>query len=292
MLIGQTVAIDKAIDNLVELESQQGMFRRANSPCGHIDAKIAEINAKLLKMDDIYKMPASPADVEKLAKLFNANFIIGAGLDRSQVIGVAPDRTAFNCVARGLVDENTSYYFLLDIYIPREQSASHLQGKLYDWTTKYGWVDKVAVEQYQSMDFYNWCLERGYEAELIQPTAKNQEMIFKKMYEIIRSGYFKSPSVPYYTDEDGNLYDGYTNKDDILREELAVFTYQERGATKWWGAPDKKLKGAVKDDVMYSLAYAIHATQGESINDIHLRNKEQAMTTIYHNTDVVGDYSS
>ena len=257
------------------------MFKRVNAPAPHIDQQIAEITTKLFKIDDIYKIPATVLDLENLSKLFSANFIIGVGLDRSQVIGLAPDRTAFVCIGRLMVDENTSYYFLLDIYIPTEQSATHLQDKLLEWSARYGWVDKVAVESFQSMDFYNWCLEKGYEAELIHPTDKNQDTIFRRMYEIIRSGYFKAPLVPYYTDEDGRLYDGYTNKDDILREELAVFTHQDKGTRSWWGAPNKRLKGAIKDDVVYGLSYAIHATQGETVHDINLRNKEQKLADIY-----------
>lgn len=281
MIIGQTPQLDQLLEQLQDLQAQQTMFKRVNAPAPHLDEQIAAINAKLFKMDDIYKIPANAKDLEHLSQLFSGNFIIGVGLDRSQVIGVAPDRTAFVCVGRLLIDENTSYYFLLDIYIPTEQSSTHLQNKLFEWTDRYGMVDKVAVESFQSMDFYNWCLEKGYETELIHPTDKNQDAIFRRMYEVITMGYFKAPLVPYYTDEDGRLYEGYTNKTDILREELENFTREERGARSWWGAPDKRLKGAIKDDIMYGLAYAIHACQGETVHDIHLRSKAKKMADIF-----------
>lgn len=287
-IIGTSPDLDRAIERIVELEGKKLVFVRRGADISTFVTELDGLNASLLKMDELYKIPASREDLENLGRIFNVNFVIGAGLDRSQMIGVAPDRTAFACVARGIVDENTSYYFLLDLFLPTTSSGAALQERLIEWTSTYGWVDKVVIETFQGQDFYNWCIEKGYEAEFIYASYKNQKLTFTNMFMAVNGGYFKAATVPYYTDEAGNLYPGYTNKEDIFVEEMSVFTHAEG---KWFGAPEKRMRrGAPKDDTIYAVNWAMHATQGESAIDLINRQQAQSMTDVHINSDVIGRY--
>jgi hypothetical protein len=157
----------------------------------------------------------------------------------------------------------------------------------------YGWLDKIVVEQYQAQDFYDWCVGQGYEAEFMPASSKNQDALYTEFYQLVNQGYFKSPKVPYYTDEDGNLYQGYTTKEDILREEMEIFTcdiYRNQ-KTKWWGSPEKKHKGGIKDDVVFSIAWGIYATQGEMV-PMGNRGSKMTMPKAIINKDVVGEYDT
>jgi len=278
-----------AVGELFELESKRSMLRQQNVEDANLDSLIDSKKSRLIRMDDIYKIPAGPEDISRLEALFGINFMIGVGLDRSKLLGDVPDRTVFSCIARGVVDENTSYRFVLDVFIPQKATFHFLQDKLMEWQERYGWITKVTAEDYQAQDFQLWCVEHGIDAELLAASFKNQELIFTNLYQQVTEGYFKSPTLPFYTDDDGKLHDGYSNKPDILREELNVFTGDlDR---KFFGSPEKRKKGATKDDVIYSLAWASYACEGENIADLHAMAKQKTtLSMVSVNTDVIGDY--
>jgi len=286
---GTSDDLNSAVHELFELEEKKKILRQQNVENAHIDNMIALLNRRLIKTDELYTIPADMNDIRKLEGVFGVNFMIGVGLDRSKLLGEKHDRTALVCIARGVVDEYTSYRFLLDVFIPQKATFHFLQDKLLEWQNKYGWITKVVAEDYQAQDFHLWCVEHGLEAELLHATQKNKELIFTNLYQQIEEGHFKSPAVPYYTDDEGNTYQGYSNKPDILREELGVFIGDAE--SRLFGSPDKRKKGSIKDDIVYGTAWASFACEGENIADLHALAKEkQNAPIVYLNPDVIGDY--
>ncbi len=295
--IGAIVECRQLLEKIAGLEALRAKYEREETSSKHVVEELDKLTPQLISMDDIYQMPATSQDVKDLGNMFNTGFIVGAGLDMSQIVGTGknPDRTVFACIARAIIDEDISYYFLLDLFIAKDQSPTSLQNCLSKWSDMYGWIDKVVIESYQGMWMQQWCIEQGYDAELMSPTYANQKLSFNIMHKAVSSGHFKSPTVPYYVNHEGVLLEGYSNKEDILREELAVFqhidTAENRGK---FGSPEKRSArmGAVKDDAVYAVNWAIYATQGDTMADLTARNRfeQGSLCDVYLGENNVGDY--
>jgi len=283
--------LSDAIKQFRELEIKRNNFTRGKVDLSAVNHEITEIEKRLYTVEALYKMPATGADLEKIGQLYGCNFIIGVGLDRALRMSKHPGRTAMSCIARGVINGETSMYFVLDIFIPTESTLPVLAEKFMEWTGKYGWIDKVCVETYSAEDFYDWVSDKALAAEFVSPTYIKQKPVFFSMSNIVDSGQLKCPPVPYYTDEDGKLYRGFTNKNDIFREELAMFNYipgiTER--TGEFGSPEKNKKSGVQDDVVYSIGWALYATQGEDMVAAR-RGSGSGIIPAFINKDVVGEY--
>lgn len=288
-VVGRTVDLEIAVQTLMDLDQKRSKYANARIQLATVNKEIRGIEETLITTDSIYHTPATSADLDRIQKVFGVNFIIGVGLDRAQMISKAPDRTVLTCVARGIVSPEVSYYFVLDMFIPKESTLTVLSEKILDWTTTYGWIDKVVIESYLGQDFYSWCLERGYDAECTPATFKNQKIVFTELYQLMEQGLLKAPKIPYYADDSGELFFGYSVKEDILREEMKAFSYSS--TKKWFGAPEKRLKGGIKDDTIYSLAWAVYATQGEGI-PFGMRGSMNTIGEAMVNKDVVGNYGN
>lgn len=285
-LRGPIPALAKACRGIIELEAKRNAHDKVNISIASIQEEIKSIERRMTLVDEAYKIPAMPEDIDKLSKIFGAGFIIGVGLDRSQMLGIGADRTVLTCVGRAIITSEISYYFILDMYMPTESTLPVLTNKLLEWTALYGWIDKIVIESYLGLDLHNWCLEKGFESELIPPSYKNQKPVFTEFYQLVEQGYLKCPKVPYYTDDDGNVYRGFTNKEDLFREEMKTFIAK----SKYFGSPEKALKGGVKDDAVYSTAWAIYATQGETV-PMGSRGASIGVGDAIINKDVVGEYN-
>lgn len=292
-ILSPSYGLSDAIEKAGKLKEQKKIYEKGKVNFANIEQQIKDIEKDFTSIDTLYKLPATNTDLEKIAKQYGVNFIIGVGLDRASFTGVTPDRTVLTCVARGLVSSEISYYFILDVFIPKESTLPVLTEKILEWSLEYGRLDRIIVETYQAQDFYYWCKEKGYESEIVSATPKIQYPLFMNLYQIINQGYLKCPSkVPYYTDNEGNYFHGFINIDDIMREEMGVFTYKsgdEAKGAKFY-SPQKRLKGGIKDDVMFSLGWAIYATQSDMLIPSGVRGERPKLGSLIINTDVVGDY--
>lgn len=296
-IYGPSAELSQAIGNMHDLELNLQKFidtKVKESSLVGIRGQIDAISSRLNEMDDIYRFPASWDDLEKLMKLFGIRaWVIGASVDRASGEQINSDRTALVCVGRGIVDEFTSYYFLLDVFMPFTAESGALERKLEEWRERYYDVDKTVITEYQGLDLSTWCAKNGFEVEFQHTTYKYQKPLFSSMYQIIHKGYFKSPTVPYYTDERGQLYEGYTNKADIFTEELGAFRHVSMGDKSGkFGPPDKRKRGGIKDDVVDAVCGALFACNGEGMEDIARNTAEKAefKAEIYGNPDLVGTY--
>jgi hypothetical protein len=284
---GKSDEMDNAIEELIDGEGQRNLYRKTGIADASLDNKMTHVSERLIKVDDVYSIPATAEDKEKLEGLMGGPMTIGLGLDRSKLVGNMPDRTVLLCLGKIQIDFNTAYYFILDVFVPSTPTSMFLQNKLIEWELQYGYIDKVVSEEYQSQDFHLWCDEHGYESEFCSPTFKRQEEIFTKLFEVVNEGYFKTPEIPYYMDSDGSIHEGYSNKDDILVDEFGAFLHD--GDRRFFGAPEKRKKAAIKDDVIYSLAWATRACQCESMGEF-TKGSDNFVTLLEEPDDLVGEY--
>jgi len=286
-----TPELTNAVKQIRELEITRNSYVKGKVDLLAVNREIAAIEQRLYPVVRLYKMPATREALEKIGKVYGCNFVIGVGLDRAQRHSKHYGRTVMSCVARGALSAETSLYFVLDIFIPTESTLPVLAEKFLEWSREYGWIDKVAVETYSSQDFYDWVSDKALAAEFCTPSFQKQKPVFFTMSNIVDNGYLKCPPVPYYTDEDGKLYRGFTNKEDVFMEELDMFNYipgvTEKTGT--FGSPEKNKKSGVQDDTVYSVAWAIYATHGEDLVPAH-RGGGSGIIAAIVNSDVVGDY--
>ena len=278
------------VKRLVDLEGKRAAYDKGKIDLSAVNKEISAIEKRLVLVDHFYQLPATPEDLDKLAKMFGISFILGVGLDRAQRLSNNPGRTVMTCVARGLLSEEESIYFVLDIFIPEESTLPVLTSKFLEWSAGYGWIDKVVVEQFAGDDFYDWVSDKALAAEFVSPNFNRQRAIFFHLNNVVENGYLKSPRVPYYADDEGRLYRGFTNKDDVFREELGAFIFEGTEKKGWFGSPEKKMKGGIQDDIVYSLGWAIYATHGEGLTPVPDRLGGNASIEAIVNNDVVGDY--
>lgn len=288
-----TAELRAHVKELREWEVKRNNYQRGGIDIAYMTREIQAMERRLVPVSSIYKLPATGADLEKIGRTFGCNFIIGVGLDRALRQSKHPGRTVMSCVARGVITQETSMYFLLDMFIPDDATLPVLADKFLDWSREYGWIDKVAVETYSSQDFYDWVSDKALSAEFCSPTYAKQKPIFFSMSNILDSGQFKSPPVPYYTDDDGNIYRGFTNGNDVFRDELEMFNYipGETEKTGKFGSPEKHKKSGVQDDTIYSVGWGIYATHGDDLVPAQRGGGTKIISAVV-NEDVVGIYGN
>lgn len=292
--VGPCPELNHAIGNLIELEHKRTALGKGNFSPSDVNQEIISIEKRLTPVTALYKIPALDETLDKISQYYGGcSFVVGVGLDRALRLSKGPARTVMTCVARAVVTPEISYYFLLDIFIPTESTLTALADRFLEWNTRYGWIDKVAIESYSGEDFHEWVSDKALSAELVSPTYSKQKPMFFSLGNIIKHGYLKIPPVPYYTDEKSNLFKGFSNKDDVLRDEFFMFNYVTTGVTEStgkFGSPEKHKRYGVQDDCVYSLAWAIYATHGEDASPSAGRGKRGDMIEAIINRDVVGNY--
>lgn len=265
--IGPSKQLRDATLKTVELESQSKNQSKTMAERMACEQEIESIQSSLVSMGECYRIPVTLDGMASLASKFGYDFIFGVGVDRATTTSlVSTDRTAMALTARVILSETYSLYFLLDLYVSKKEATLEvLADKIEEWSNVVGWIDNVVIESYQGPDLHVWCEGRGYSSQLIHPNYPIQKQLFTAFCRLMKMGHFKAPVIPYYTDKEGNLYKGHDpERKDILREEMSVFMHKERTEKSgWFGAPEKRKKGGVKDDTVYATAMSILATQAE-----------------------------
>jgi len=295
---GQSKQLDDTLKELVTLESDRDILSGHNLDMARHNRQIKEIKSKLIMVDDIYSMPASMEDVDRIKHLFKTEMFIFVGIDRAKMATKSADRTVLSCLGVAPVNEAFSYCFILDLFIPREDDYMVLQSKLIEWQERFGWIHKVTAEAYETKDLIKWCDNHGFEADMENnhPTGKKQIEIFVPFYMLVTNGYFKAPTIPYYCDDAGRLHEGYTNHDDIFRLELKACTFNADPKRPFFGSKEKnKRAGAVKDDTVFSVVWGLSGAIGADLAGMYdaARASSNGMTVeININSDVAGNYGN
>jgi len=271
---------------------------------------------RLNPIEQYYKdqFPAPNDILIELGQIFNCEFIVGIGLDRakhseSRSMKQTPDRTVQATVARGILDPaiwgTDRIFFLLNLIINTELSFQTILKQLeHDCNMYAGGFAYIDLEDYNAIDLNNELrILFGEESSWIAPISfKHQETIFTELDLALQNGYFKAPHLNIWTDkEDGVIYSppekGF---EDILRSELSAFeahagTNKEgKGRQGYYGSCYKKQTGRTalgeaKDDTVYAIAHAIHASIRGDIPAVLMHTK---FPETMINKDVIADYGS
>ena len=223
---------------------------------------IIEEHSKLIPMNKYYQlnsiaMPkmATSTELKAMGEIYDTNWAILAGLDRSDPLSKDPlARTIVTVVAKGLIGSKKKLeikeipeylYLLLHLAWVDDASLEGIKRELKSAYLEYDGIDSLCSERWGAWDLAPWCEEHEIKFEPLFPAFTNQKKAFNELYSVVYDGRFKSPVI---------IVPG-SKSENILSEELAMFDYHPE--KKWYGSPEKMDVNGVQDDAIYSLAWTL-----------------------------------
>ncbi len=242
--------------------------------------KLAIIASRLISIDEIYQLNdgvvpkmATANDLDRLTEIYDTDWAIIAGLDRSDPLSKEPyARTINTVVAKGLVgskskrlqpqdfdmDSNIPYiYVLIKLDFIEDASLEGIKTSYNEAYDEFDGIDTLCSERWGAWDLAPWCEERNITFEAVFPSYEKQKQCFNYTWFAISSGQFKAPEV----------YVPGARETDILREELTLFDYYP--VKRWYGSPEKNKKKGIQDDAIFSLGWCLYG--GRNLTMEHLR---------------------
>jgi hypothetical protein len=244
-----------------------------------IREKITHLESKLVPTDNIYTLQknglptlASNEDLLRLTEIYDTNWSIHAGLDRSDPMARDSEaRTIVTIVAKGLTGSRTSrniinkdevpnyIYFLLQLAHIPDATLEGIKSVLREAYWEYDGIESLCSERWGAWDLASWCEEKEIQFEAVFPSFEMQRKAFSEFYLITTDGRFKSPTVVI----PGSKYEN------ILHEEMESFDYDPD--KKWYGSPQKNEKNGIQDDSIFSLGWGIYGGRNFGIDDFRDR---------------------
>ncbi len=245
--------------------------------------KLEKLSSILVPTDNIYTLskysipkPASNSDLEKLGNIFDTNWSIHAGIDRSDPL--ARDsyaRTIVTVVAKGLTGSRSRHnivfedkevpeyiYFLLHLAWVEDATLEGIKKELQEAYAEYDGIDTLCSERWGAWDLAPWCEELDIDFEAVFPSYDKQKKAFSELYLAVRHSRFKSANI---------VVPGHQSEN-ILEEELKMFDYHPQ--SKWYGSPQKNEKEGVQDDSVFSLAWCIYGGREYGVNEFRERKTQ------------------
>lgn len=254
--------------------------RTANNDREAFKNKIAELSARLVPMDDLYSLQgmgapclASCDDLRKMSNIYDTNWSIHAGIDRSDPSAKNPQaRTIITVVAKGLTGSRSNsnilstdrdvpeyIYLLLHFAHVLDASLEGIKRELKSAYVEYDGLDTVCSERWGAWDLAPWCAEHEIQFETVFPHYELQKKAFSELFVIIRNARLKSPSI---------IVPGVGHAN-LLHEELCMF--DSNAQKKQYGSPQKDQQGGVQDDSVYSLGWCIYGGREFGVEDFRER---------------------
>jgi hypothetical protein len=260
---------------------------------------IAEKLNGMRKTSEVYQlsgptgMPrmATREELGKLSDLYDSNWALLVGLDRSDPLKVQSGaRTILTAIAKGLPGSRSnpeimydlgvkSYiYLLLHLAVIHSARIDDIKLELASVHSEFDGIETVCGERWGLWDLGTWCEDNDVLFLPVQPTRERQKEAFTELYQLYKSGLFKTPPV---------RVPGSKGKD-ILVEEALYFDYSPRlGA---YGSPEKDEKYGVQDDVMYALGWGVWGGKNITVEDFRSRTPELNFGEFRKATDLMGRY--
>lgn len=208
--------------------------------------------------------------LSNLSDLFDTDWTIGVGLDRSDPLAMASRssaQTVLTCVAKGLPGSRSNPYLYLDtgngelsspeylhiqcgLYIAKRSTSDELQQVIGDWHDEFNGVESFASDRYGVSDVVGWLVAEGIvdKPEVVQFSTQKQREVFAMLYNVIHYGRFKKP----------RIYIPGAKEVDIVVEQLKEFSVSYNGRTVKYGSPQKSRLNGVQDDAVDALAMCIY----------------------------------
>lgn len=290
--------INEACIRLVDLKRKLDNLEEDHAERAAVMEEMRSIERRLIPVSTLYSLPANYATLGKLKEVFGCDFILGVGLDRAKQMQQRSDRTVLMLIAKGIISESSWFAFILDVYVPRSSTLEGLCEMLSSWSNEYGWIDYIDIEEYLGKDLYDWCVARGYTAELVAGSYKHQFEIFTTAWQQVDAGMVKCPPVPVYVDDVGNIHYGIvSHRNDLLREEMSACVHypsrDDRKSVGYFGSPYKVKTGRTrigeaKDDSVFAFAHALFScNRGDFAPP---RDNTMQFSASRKETDVIGAY--
>ncbi len=228
-----------------------------------------------LKTSTLHRKICSLEELQALSKLYNTDFAIMLGLDRSDPMKAdltKGARTILTAVAKGLPNSKNNpdvyledsavkkyIYFALDVNHIETSTLTEIQHAVQVLHDEYDGVDSFCTERWGMWDFGGWCDEHDIRFEAIQPSYDKQKSAFSELFTLYQQGLIKIPEICVAGSKDS----------DIMEEEALHFDHNS--AKKWYGSPEKDEKYGVQDDSMFSLAWCLYGGRDLTVEDFRDR---------------------
>ncbi len=287
------------IDNTNKRQSGVGRRRKRKDKdkiINEMQEQILVYNRKLVLMDKYYKlhsivMPkmASNEDLKYMGEIYDTNWAILTGLDRSDPMSKDPlARTILTAVAKGLtgsknnsivVNEVPEYiYLLLHLSWIEDATLEGIKRELTDIYMEYDGIDSFCSERWGTWDLAPWCEDHEIKFEAVFPSYTLQKKAFNELYLTIQDGRFKSPNI---------IVPG-SQTENVLFEELKMFDYH--AAQKWYGSPQKFENNGVQDDAVYSLGWTLYGGREIGVDDFRERVGNATFGDFVDNPNLIAAY--
>jgi len=241
----------------------------------HSRAELKRLYSLLVTVDEFIHLGSSRAEVRKLAKWLGTDWCnISGGLDRALPFSENGDRTVWSVNGRFLLgyekdietDEEVPIFWdiLLDLRVVEDSDEAIIKEGIF-WANKEYEIEHIVMEDYQTADIRGWCENQAISCELIQANYANQVKAFTPLYQQLMKYRLKHPfaSLPILDgyDKHGDEYNG-----NIYEVEMVAF--EQNPHERKFGSPTKASVGGVKDDAVYSRAWAKYASSELIESDI------------------------
>lgn len=265
------------------------------------EERIDKMESRIIPVSDLYRMEqvdvgktvmAPISALSKLSEVFNTDWCILAGIDRSDPLAKEGEaRTIVTITAKGLPDSKGAaklrreddevpnfIYFLLLVGYVEDASLEGIKDILVKGYNEYDGIDTLCAERWGTWDLKPWCEHMEIHFEATFPSYEKQKQIFNELWIVSRFGRFKTPSV----------FIPGSIEEDILHEEMVTFDYNPK--KKWYGSPHKFDKNGVQDDVIYSLGWCLFGGRELTVYDMRERRQLVNFGTFFGNRSLHGDY--
>jgi hypothetical protein len=259
--------------------------------------RIREAMEPLKRVSDVYQLHvgetpcmASREDLEKLTTLYDTNWAILVGLDRSDPMQTTSSaRTILTAIAKGLpgsrsdpsmmydLGKHSYIYFLLHLSHIVSASMDDIKLELSAVHSEYDGIDVIGGERWGLWDLSSWCTDNGILFIPISPNQSRQKEAFTELFQLFMTGLIKAPPVKVRG----------SKQSDILQEELINFDYNPKNGS--YGSLNKEDKNGIQDDVIYSLGWGIWGGKNLSVEDFRPRTTNMIFGEFFKEP-VVGRY--
>lgn len=271
---------DKLIESHERLQDQDIIVSTRN---------VDEINRRFWRIDEIlplkneFNKPEPPLldSIERLSDIFDTNWGLTAGLDRSDPTAIRNlARTVLSFTLKGLTGsrknpflitegETPPYvYIVIHLGVVEDASLEGIKRVLQMIHDEMNGIDVLGSESWGAWDLAPWCEDKGIKFETWTATYDRQKAMFAELFNAIKTGRYKVPS----------LAVPGSKGDNIFKEEAEAFDHRppEPGKkTGWFGSPEKFQTRGVQDDAIFSFGGCVYA--GRNLSPLDFRERKGGM---------------
>lgn len=288
-----------AAGHLKEMEEQESTIALSEQYKYDI-ARIQDMEKDLYPVEDTFRLMdnfgewscATSRELALMSQMFKTDWSIHVGLDRADPMSTETmTRTILTMTAKGLPGSHSGFHAIMAgkeppyIYITigfeafKAHNLDDIKETIQKWAIAVDGIDTFCSERWGAWDLEKWCQDEGISCELISPTYEKQRASFNEFYNLVKQGRWKIPPTHFI---------GSRGEDDVIDEELKIFLHDPD--KKWFGSPEKKAKGGVQDDCIYSVGWSIYGGRNHTFEMFRPRGRSMTGIGYIPATGLLGAY--